>query len=369
VRWHILRTLLHKEVLRHVANRGGIALMALLVAAALLLSFFGNDQLQPGSLGGVDRCFIEYGHDEPWIHHLRQSVPADLAPRIVFREATAAPTQEGRIVYAPRHGAIQIRTSQDEDGPRYKVWTWQPSADGGMAPFEAWFWKESFRFLSREAARTGTGSPGFSALARFEIDEQRSRLHGPGETRSALATALVLFGLFFVCVYLLPSLACEERERGVLLAQVLSPASPGEILAARFLFYPVIGMALAALLAGLYQPAALGRPFFWLALPAAALGAMGVGLTIASLARSQRTASMAALCYMLAVALVLVICQHNHITGVPWLALEYHCPRMLQAALAGSVRWSHWGNLACAAALAAAWCTLATALFRRQGWQ
>jgi hypothetical protein len=370
VRWHILRTLVHKEVLRHAANRGGLALIALLVAAALLLSFFGKDPTQPGSLtGGAQRCYIDYWQDGPWIDHLRESVPADLTSRLVFREAAAAPTEAGKIVYPPGHGAIQIRTKEGTGGQRYQVWVWHPGADGGLSPFEAWFWKESFRYLRRQALRAGPGSPALGGLERLEIDEGRSRLAGPGDTRSALATALVLFGLFFVCVYLLPSLACEERERGVLLAQALSPASPREILAARYLFYPVLGMGLAALLAGLYQPAALARPFFWLALLAAAFGAMGVGLTIASLARSQRTASMAALCYLLAVALVLVICQQNGILGVPWLALEYHCPRMLQAALAGSVHWSHWANLASAAALALTWSVLATALFRRQGWQ
>ena len=37
-RWHILRALLHKEVLRLLANRGAIALALLLIVAALLIS-------------------------------------------------------------------------------------------------------------------------------------------------------------------------------------------------------------------------------------------------------------------------------------------------------------------------------------------
>src|SRR5262249_54894859 len=184
-----------------------------------------------------------------------------------------------------------------------------------------------------------------------------------------VATALVLFGLFFVCVYLLPSLACEERERGVLLAQVLSPAAPREILAARFLFYPVIGLTLAAVLAGTYNPRVLASAFFSLALLVAVCGSMGVGLTIASIARTQRAASMGAMGYMLGVALVLFICQQNGIPGLPYLALEYHCPRMLHAALTGSVLWYHWLNLLAAAGLALLWATLACVLFRRQGWQ
>src|SRR5262249_21228221 len=149
--------------------------------------------------------------------------------------------------------------------------------------------------------------------APTDVKDQRLQLDGAVDARSSMATSLVLFGLFFVCVYLLPSLTCEERERGVLLAQALSPASPLEVLAARFLFYPLVGMALAALLAGIYSAAVLARPFFGLALAVAAFGSMGVGLVISTLAKSQRTASMGALCYMLAVALIMLICQQNSI--------------------------------------------------------
>jgi hypothetical protein len=42
---------------------------------------------------------------------------------------------------------------------------------------------------------------------------------------------------------------------------------------------------------------------------------------------------------------------------------------MMHAALADSVRWYHWGNLAAAAVLAVLWAAAATVLFRRQGWQ
>jgi hypothetical protein len=99
------------------------------------------------------------------------------------------------------------------------------------------------------------------------------------------------------------------------------------------------------------------------------IGSMGIGLTIASLARTQSAACMGAMCYMMAVALLVFICQQNGIPGLPYLALEYHCPRILHAALTDSQRWYHWGNLAAAAALACGWTCLASVLFRRHGWQ
>jgi hypothetical protein len=356
MRWRILWTLLHKEVLRHLANRGGIVLVLLLIAAAMLLAFCGvPDTPGSGLAPGVQHCYVDYWQPSPLVAHLCDNVPPELADRIEFRPAQHACTDEqGTLVYPQGTGAIQIRPDQGS----YHVCFWHPGADGAaMAPFEFWFWKEAVRFTRAQ----GTRIPA--------IEAERLGLKGGLDPRSGIATALVLFGLFFVCVYLLPSLTCEERERGVLLAQALSPATTGEILTAKFLFYPVLGFTLAAVLAGTYRPLVLAQAFFWLTLVVSVLGSMGIGLTIASLARTQRAASMGAMVYTLAVALILFICQQNGIVGLPYLALEYHCPRMLHAALTDSVGSDHWGHLAGASILGAIWAGLAAVLFRRQGWQ
>lgn len=359
MRWRILRILLHKEMLRHLANRGGIALVLLLIVAAMLLSFFGGHNAAGGGLApSVRRCYVDYWAPSPLVVHLKNNVPAELADSIEFRPASRAPTDAyGTLVYPQGAAAIQLRPG---DGGGYHVCFWHPGADASaMASFEVWFWKEAQRFTRAQAGAERTPA----------IEAERLELKGRLDPRSGMATALVQFGLFFVCVYLLPSLTCEERERGVLLAQALSPATSGEILAAKFLFYPALGVALAVVLAGTYRPVVLARPFFWLALGVAVCGSMGIGLAIASLARTQRAASMGAMCYTLAVALLLFICQQNGIPGLPYLALEYHCPRMLHAALTDSVLAYHWGHLAATAVLAVLWTGVAAFLFRRHGWQ
>jgi hypothetical protein len=358
MRWRILKILLHKEVLRHLANRGGIALVLLMIVAAMLLSFFGGKDTGGGLAPGIQLCYVDYWMPSPLVTHLINHVPPELADHVRFRPAHSAPTDEhGTLVYPQGTGAIQIRPG--EEGA-YHVCFWHADSDGAsMAPYEIWFWKEGLHFTRLQA-----GSAAAPAIMSEHLE-----LKGGLDPRSGLATALVLFGLFFVCLYLLPSLTCEERERGVLLAQALSPATTGEILAAKFLFYPMLGLLLAVVLAGTYQPLALTRPFFWLVLIVAVLGSMGIGLTIASLARTQRAASMGAMCYTLAVTLLLFICRHNGIPALPYLALEYHCPRMLHAALTDAVLWYHWGHLAAAAVLAILWVLLAAVLFRRLGWQ
>jgi hypothetical protein len=369
-RWYILRTLLKKEALRHLANRGGLALAFLLVVAALLLSIFRRGETSVESMAtGIQFCFVDYWEDSAWLQHLRSHVPAELHGQVQFRPASRAPTQDGNIIYPAGSGAIQVRPAgQSDSGPRCKVWIWQPAEGGGMSPFKEWFWKETAQYARLRAAAV-TDLSGRATLGLPELVEEQSVLQGGLDSRSGIATALVLFALFFVCVYLLPSLTCEERERGVLLAQALSPASAFEILLAKLLFYPVLGIALAALIGGITNPAILGRPIFWLGLVAGAMGSLGIGLTIASLARTQRAASMGALCYTLVVALMLFICQQNNIPGLPYIALEYHCPRVLHAAFSNAIYWYHWGNLAGAFGLAVVWVMVATYLFRRWGWQ
>lgn len=381
MRWYILRTLLLKELLRHQANRGGIALLLLLIVASMLLSFFHPSQSPSGALiPGIQRCYIDYWDDDLFINHLRENLPRDLSKQVVFRSVRESGWTDanGRIVYPDHTGAIQYRNGKRSLDGALRVWFWHPGSDRqALAPFEAWFWKEALRFQQARVAPSGSAL-GASAVKPERdtpvaglptINDERLTLQGGMDTKSGLATALVLFGLFFVCVYLMPSLGCEERERGVLLAQILSPASSLEILAARFLFYPFLALVLAAILAGAYAPAVLVRPFFWLALVIAVCGSMGIGLIIASLARTQRAASMGAMCYMLVVALFLVICQQNNIPFLSYLALEYHFPRMIHAALTQSVMGVHWGHLAGTALLSLLWIGIATVVFRRYGWQ
>ena len=72
---------------------------------------------------------------------------------------------------------------------------------------------------------------------------------------------------------------------------------------------------------------------------------------------------------MMAVTMLLFLCQQTGIPGVPNLALEYHCPRILQAVAANTTNWLHGLHLAMATVLATGWSILATVLFCRQGWQ
>lgn len=408
MRWYILKALLVKEWQRHLANRGGIALAVLLVAAAVLLSVFAPPEAAAGTgvVGGVHHCFIEYDRPTPLVKHLKENVPPDLAGQIVFRPLEKADTIDGLIVYPTGTGAIQLRQTFADKSPTGRdtlsIFVWHPDGDSAaLAPYEAWLWRELRRGMAAQARAKGVevpADPAFDDENRWLIEESHRRFQDqvaaarkaspadpPGvpdlvvnrkglggkvlDFRAAVATGLVVFALYFACVYLLPTLNCEERERGVLLAQALSPASPSEIVAAKFLFYPAFGIGLAAIIAAIYKTAVLSSLFFWFALLAVGAGFLGIGMTIATLARTQRAAFLGGMCYLLTVSMVLLICSTNNIPYLSNLAVEYHGPRILHAALSGEVNTSHWGHLLGAMLLGATWLGTAGWLFRRRGWQ
>lgn len=380
MRPHILAALLRKEWDRHLANRGGVALALLLVAAAVLMGAFAPDEAagSVGRVGGAHHCLVEYDAETPLVEHLKLSVPPELAGQVGFRRLADADAVDGLLLYDPGVGSIQVR----QTAGAVRVSVWYPGGDpAALTRFEAWFWREARRAFGEQARRAGRDvppDPAFggdeswlvleahgrlrdragSAVPELAVD--RKGLGGPVlDVRAAVATGMVVFALYFACVYLLATLTCEERERGVLLAQALSPASPAEIVAAKALFYPAAGGVLAAAVAGAYRFEVLADPFFWLGVGAVGAGFLGVGMTVAAVARTQRAAFLGAMGYLLAVSAVLAGASAAGAGWVPWLAAEYHGPRVLHAALTGSVSEDHWGHLLAAAGLAAGWLTLA----------
>lgn len=424
MRFYILRALFLKECHRHVANRGGLALGLLLIAATILLTVFNpmgggegsGDATSSGIVGGIHHCYIEYPKEDKQymstlLDHLDANTPKEMKPSIKYR-ALRPENIESTINYSPGVGSIRLKLVVGNNGRKtLEVRIWHPPGEPeAMAIYENWFFREA-RYAFQAIAEKDIVAAGGAALpsspvstvtddlwairesfGRLERDAEAARValgakappnafvpaifierQGLGgkvlDFRSAIATGLVVFALYFTCVYLLPTLNCEERERGVLLAQALSPASPAEILAAKFLFYPLMGCGLAATIAGIYKVSVLSTLFFWLSLGAVAAGFLGIGMTVATLAKTQRAAFLGAMCYLLSVSLVLIICSTNGIPFIPYLALEFHIPRILHASLSNSVKSEHWIHLIAALGLATCWITIAGYLFRKRGWQ
>jgi hypothetical protein len=294
----------------------------------------------------MPHCYIEYLAENDFIKKLRDRRPEELKDKLIFRTQPPELIQYP-INYEPGSGAIRaIACTHDGsiDGiPYYRFEVWHPPENPtALAAYEQWFFRAA-RDILREQAAEKLGERGNTLSnpstrgddlwaeedAFKHLDDEVEKLRPssgsdrvipkvlirrnglgakPLDMRAAVATAMVVFALYFTCCYLLPTLNCEERERGVLLAQALSPASPIEIVAAKFLFYPVSGMALAAVLAGIYNVNVLGTLFFWLSLLAMGCGFLGIGMTVSTLAKTQRGAFMGSMAYLLCVSLLLFVC-------------------------------------------------------------
>lgn len=329
--------------------------MTLLVAVAGLSRFI--DAVPLAFVNPAQGCFVDYWREDAWVRHLKNKVPPQLQGRIHFRAIETLPDRDETLVYPQGHGAIQLRTVREQNQDRVLVWVWHPGTDAAaMAVFESWFWQETLSF-----AQAGGELPSL-------LPVQRSSLIG-SDFGLSIATGLVLFAVFLLNVYLMPSLQAEEREKGLLLAQMLSPATVAEILAGKLIVYVGCSLALGGVLAGLTRPAVLATPFFWLALTMSGLGAWGLGMTIASLTRSQRAASLGALSYLLAVTCVILVLRQVGIPEAAQVFIEFHSPRLFHAALNDSVQQGDWHSLLTATILSLAWCGVGAHLFGRHGWR
>ena len=244
----IVRTLVVKEALRLAANRGALVLAALLVAAAGLLAAFdpGGDRLVSDTRR-LQRFWVDYWHDGRWVEYLKAHVPDEFRERVQFRAEPDIPRdRSGTLQYVAGEGAVQLRPASDGSGEEYVVWFWYSGGDpAALAPYEDWFWRETRQFFHEQAVRslpidrqdqarrllpppTTTNPARLLAELERQYRDRLAAIAAPGpppplpeldvrhsalrtiDVRRAVATALVLFSLFFACVYVQSSLTCDR---------------------------------------------------------------------------------------------------------------------------------------------------------------
>jgi hypothetical protein len=348
----------------------------------------------------MQTCWIDYWVDHEWVHHLRNHVPSELSGQVRFRNVREIPADRtGVLQYGNGEGAIQLRW----DGNRCKVWFWYPGNDPGViAHFEHWFWRESERYFHqqaiaaapadrREAVRAAVPPPLGGDPARVlqelhwqyrsrlaaiagelpsvpDIQVERTSLHSVALPQ-ALAIAVVLFAVYFVCVCLMPSMTCEERDKGQLLAQTLSPATSLEILSSKAFVFVPLAAGLALLLGGLSRPEAFGDPLLIASVLVSAVGYFGIGSILSVLARTQRAASLAAMGYALVVALIIFSTQQSGHRALSLAFLEFHIPPLVLAGLNGTAAAVHWESLIIIACIAGLWSLSAGVWIYFLGWR
>jgi hypothetical protein len=118
------------------------------------------------------------------------------------------------------------------------------------------------------------------------------------------------------------------------------------------------------------KPAALVHASLWATLLLAGLGLCSVGMVIASLTKTQSSASLLALCYMLIGAVVFYLAtRFSAFAFVKSLSFEHYTFGMLYLSLQRPLPLRLTSDLGPMLLLVVVWLTVATSLFRVRGWR
>lgn len=368
IRPRMIRILLLRECRRLWKNPSAVMLVGLLIAISLLVATGGAE---PKS---EMQCWVVYWQDSDWIEQLKMRRPE--REEIHIEPASRFPRAGEHLVYPKNSCAIEIRPSgvdSDAEAAPVRITYRYPGKDPNvLMPYLCWFWPASIHYFGDAPPFLQQTLPIGVPLRRAvtPLGNLQDSSVADLVTTEIAATALLFVVQFFTCCHLLVSLTSQDRERGTLTALALTPVSIAEILTARCLFHLTISMGASSAVLAILQPSALVQPLLWIVLVLTSLGMMAIGTTIATLCRTQTTAGLLTLSYMLGVGVVFYL--STQFPAFDWVKLgmleRYSLPLVyLNLKLPLSI--TRAPGLIPLLLLSMTWLTVAAILFRRFGWR
>ncbi len=369
VRWHMLRILMGREFLRVRKNPSALVVMGLMIALSMLLAtshLLTNQGQRP-------TCWIVYWEDGPWIEQLRNELPKRLPIAVVDQEQVRRYGEELR--YPPRVCAIELWPADQLSGdtPARPIIRYRYTGDdpGMLWPYATWFWETTTRHFGAR--------PGFdqqSKPIKLYTSVFPAGTSGAGSASELLKYvdllgAVMLFVVqFFGCCHLMVSFTSQDRERGTLTALALTPANTTELLIAKFVMHGVMTLAVSGVIVGILKPAALLNPLLWCVLAVTDIGLMSVATVIVSLARTQSTAAMLTLSYMLTGTVMFFLAMKFSAFGlIKQATFEHYSFTLLFLSLKNSGSLLVPKALTTQTTIVALWLYAAVWLFQRRGWR
>jgi membrane protease YdiL (CAAX protease family) len=132
-------------------------------------------------------------------------------------------------------------------------------------------------------------------------------VEAPEDFKRMIMALLITISLNIITFNLFTVSFVEEKQNRTILAILLSPARSTEIALAKGLFFILLGLSLAASLAGVYRPDILTAPVFWATLVSGALLYMSMALIVASFVERQSTATPICLGYLFFLAAMFIL--------------------------------------------------------------
>jgi ABC-type transport system involved in multi-copper enzyme maturation permease subunit len=369
IRISILRILIHRELLRLIKSPSALIVLVLLTGVALMVAT--SKPPKPPT----PTCWIVYWEDGPWIDFLEQSLADEPGIPMKIRHHGEMRKIDGRIAYPTGDMAIEIEPpiqglSEESRKKMWFVYRYSGKDANVMRPHLQWFWHKSIEHLGNTPEINRFVTP-LRARTRADITAMIEQTSVKDLITTEIAAALmVLLIQFFACCYLLVSFTAQDRERGTLMALVLTPATTREILFSKFLFHLSISVVMTAVLLGILVPQAIPRPILWMIVVANSVTLMCIGTIITTLTKSQTAAGLLTLCYLLGQGVIFYLAtKFAAFEIVKFFMFErYGFPMLFLAVQQDIPLWAATG-LIWLGVLVAIWLISATTLFHRCGWR
>lgn len=382
IRAEMVSVLLDREFRRLRKNPSAIMLIGLLSAVALLMATSrpvpkGSGPAQGPTAGArqASTIWLVYEQRARWLDFMAERLPDSPAVRIVHRDRV--PTENGTLKLPPGDSAIEVTYGDQRETDAGAVWGKvilvgrYPGKDASVLdPFWDWFWPTLTTYHTGGLRFETTAEPLGTRAAPSQPAALEDTSVAELVTSELIGTMLLLIVMFFACCHLLVSFTSQDRERGTLSALVLSPAKTSEILLAKYIFHLLISYGGCIAIVAILKPVVLTQPVLWIVVFLTSVGLMSVGTCIATLARTQASAALLALCYMLAGAVLFYLSTKFTAFGLlKQLAFENYTFPLLYATMKHPVSIFRAAGLLQMAVIVGVWIAAARTCFYRFGWR
>ncbi|MFT3883012.1 MAG: ABC transporter permease [Gemmatales bacterium] len=278
MRWSIVRTLLWKEVLRFRYNWGLLLMVGAVLAMSALVSLGERMGQIPGqSARGIKAVLITIPpHPElkAWGAALLSSPPS------WFTEKNKVPiydiskfnwSMEPGLVHPDDYLEIRLRSAEANVPWKVEYYFRAPNQGEAM----------QYRLWVSQVTQKLRGSVALSEkLPTFTTEEKAAEDRIP-----KIVTALVIFAFYLLSFNLYITSTAEEREKKSLLALMLSPARPIEVIGAKVIFYSLSSLFVATGVVALFDPMLLAQPLLWSTILAGSISYVSIGTVVLCIVR------------------------------------------------------------------------------------
>jgi ABC-type Na+ efflux pump permease subunit len=293
--WHCFWTLYFKEWMRIKRNPAALMSVGLLVLVAYLISIETKSQVAEVAVQKKP-CVIAYNMKDSFINQLE----SQLTPEVLLIQTDLDLTKQVNLY--PKGTSCVAQYANDKRSTKANLLLLHSGDTTRIYQLLRKFY--SVELQGAKLIKSAT-------LNIKETEKRTTTIDLSSNKSRAMVWSMLLFSLhFFVGCALFISFTAHERERGILQALALTPASLNVIWLAKALFHLSLSLTASAVMLWVLLPAALKVPLVWIVLFFSILGLIAVATIITSLNRTQTSASLIGFCYLMSMSVIFSLSQN-----------------------------------------------------------